>query len=94
MLLSSMMTPLTREELRAPFRSCKRRSDCAGLAAAEGGDGGPADCYRHQVSINLFPYFHWLFFTGCFSQKKKGSPSITIHQDRRNVFAGICLPKR
>jgi len=56
-----MCFPWESAELMAPYRSCKRRSDCAGLRAAEGGDGGQADCYRHQ--------------------------------DRRNVFAGICLPK-
>ena len=59
---STITVSFTSEELMAPYRSCKRRSDCAGLRAAEGGDGGQADCYRHQ--------------------------------DRRNVFAGICLPKR
>ena len=45
-----------------PFRRCKRRSDCKGLSAAEGGVGGDGDCYRHQ--------------------------------DRRNVFSGICLNQR
>ena len=45
-----------------PFRSCKRRSDCKGLSAAEGGVGRDGDCYRHQ--------------------------------DRRNVFSGICLGQR
>ena len=46
----------------APFRSCKRRSDCTQLTLEEGGDGEDGDCFRHQ--------------------------------DRRNVFTGICLEKR
>ena len=37
-----------------PFRSCKRRSDCKGLSATEGGVGGDGDCYRHQDRRKVF----------------------------------------
>jgi len=57
-----MCFPWNSPDLRAPFRTCKRRSDCTKLKTSEGGDGGNGDCYRHQ--------------------------------DRRNVFSGICLAKR
>jgi len=57
-----MCFPWNSPDLRAPFRTCKRRSDCTTLKTTEGGDGGNGDCYRHQ--------------------------------DRRNVFSGICLAKR
>ena len=57
-----MCYPWNREGEGAPFRSCKRRSDCGSLSKEEGGSGEDGECFRHQ--------------------------------DRRNVFTGICLDKR
>merc|ERR1712212_562835 len=57
-----MCYPWNKEGDDAPFRSCKRRSDCGALTKEEGGSGDDGECFRHQ--------------------------------DRRNVFTGICLDKR
>ena len=57
-----MCYPWNKGGEEAPFRSCKRRSDCSQLTQEEGGNGDDGDCFRHQ--------------------------------DRRNVFTGICLEKR
>jgi len=43
-----MCFPWNSPDLRAPFRTCKRRSDCTKLKTTEGGDGEDGDCYRHQ----------------------------------------------
>jgi hypothetical protein len=48
-----MCFPWRRPELAGGFRPCKRRSDCGALGAAEGGDGGAGDCYRHNDRRNV-----------------------------------------
>lgn len=49
-----MCYPWNRPEVKSPFRSCKRRSDCEKLKEEEGGDGGNGDCFRHNDRRKVF----------------------------------------
>ena len=49
-----MCYPWNMQGDKAPFRSCKRRSDCVGLTKQEGGNGEDGECFRHQDRRNVF----------------------------------------
>ena len=42
-----------------PWRSCKRTSDCGGLAEAEGGTGGDGVCYKHPDRRSVRQVTHY-----------------------------------